>query len=309
MNSDYILKYRPKDFDDVVGHSAVVKSLKTIIQNKSGHSFIFTGPSGVGKTTLARILAGAVGCSSQNLMEIDAATHTGVDAMRDITERIQFKAIGDSPIRAVVIDEAHALSKAAWQSLLKSIEEPPSHVYWIFCTTESGKIPKTIVTRCKCFDLKPVKHDDLMDLLVSVVELEGLKFSDSDLALLAREADGSPRQALSFLSICSSCSSRTEMIELIRSASESDVVIEFCRELVKGKMSWTTASDYVVRMGSSNPESIRSTVCAYLAKVVLSTKDPECAAVLLNYLRAFSDSQAGLSQYNLLLSTAECVFS
>ncbi len=125
------LKYRPKDFDEVVGQDAVVKSLQQAVKNNAGHTFLFTGLSGVGKTTLARITAATVGCVSSNLIEIDAATHTGVDDMRDVTFSLKYKPIGVGSVKVIIVDECHMLSKSAWNSLLKVLEEPPAWVYWM----------------------------------------------------------------------------------------------------------------------------------------------------------------------------------
>ena len=141
QNQDLARKYRPQSWKQVIGQDAAIKSLRATLKAGGKHGFLFTGPSGVGKTTVARILAAAVGCEAHNLLEIDAATHTGIDAMRAVSEGVAYKAFGDSPVKVMIIDEAHSLSKAAWQSLLKVVEEPPEHAYWVFCTTEPGKIP------------------------------------------------------------------------------------------------------------------------------------------------------------------------
>ena len=169
------IKYRPRSLQDVRGQDAVVDSLTTALKKSTRpHSFIFTGPSGCGKTTLARILAEKFGCSPQNVIEIDAATNNGIDSMREVTSTLRYNGFGDTPNKAIIIDECHALSKAAWQSLLKSVEEPPAHVFFFFCTTENGKVPETINTRCQSYFLKPLRFDDLMDLLEFVVDEEAL---------------------------------------------------------------------------------------------------------------------------------------
>ena len=116
---DLHIKHRPKTFDGVIGHEEEVASIVNAIHDGRGHTILLTGPSGVGKTTIARLIAREVGCSRYNLREIDAATHTGIDAMREVAEALQFKAMGKTAAKVVIIDEAHALSKAAIQSLLK----------------------------------------------------------------------------------------------------------------------------------------------------------------------------------------------
>ena len=139
------IKWRPQKLNDVISHAFVVSSLKALLKEKEcPHSFLFTGPSGVGKTTLARIVASYLEAA---VLEIDAATNTGIDAMRAVQDMARYKAI-DNEKRVVIIDECHALSKQTWQSLLKIVEEPPAHLYWAFCTTEPDKVPATIKTRC-----------------------------------------------------------------------------------------------------------------------------------------------------------------
>ena len=148
------LKYRPTNLDEVIGQNAVVQSLKQQLTGQSTpHAFLFLGPSGVGKTSIARILAGMMKCDDANILEIDAATHSGVENMRSVTQMAQYRGIGESPNKFIIVDEVHALSKATFQSLLLSIEEPPPHVYWALCTTEPDKIPTTIKTRCAAYDL------------------------------------------------------------------------------------------------------------------------------------------------------------
>src|SRR5678815_3051590 len=138
-------KYRPLTFDEVIGQDKVVADLRRVVRERRAKSFIFSGPSGVGKTTLARIVANAFAgymATVANIEEVPAADHTGVDAMRAVANRALYRALGDSPVKAIIVDEAHRLSGAAWDVLLKPIEEPPEHVYWMFCTTHPAKIPR-----------------------------------------------------------------------------------------------------------------------------------------------------------------------
>jgi DNA polymerase-3 subunit gamma/tau len=213
-------KWRPQTFDTVVGQEHVTRTLRNAIVNgRVAHAFLFTGPRGVGKTTTARLLAKALNCEqgptaeacnicshcteitaghSLDVLEIDGASHTGVDNIRDLTEGVQYRPV-KSRFRIIIIDEVHMLSNAAFNALLKTLEEPPPHVKFIFATTESHKILPTIASRCQRYDFKRIALRELMQKLRSIAEQEGLTTDDVGLALLAREADGSLRDAESLL--------------------------------------------------------------------------------------------------------------
>ncbi len=309
MEQDLSRKYRPTTWEDVVGQDAVVKSLRGILKQKTKRSFLFIGPSGIGKTTLARIVANAVGCSKQNLLEIDAATHTGIDAMRLINETLPYKGFGESATKVVVIDECHSLSKQAWQSLLKSVEEPPEHVYWIFCTTEPNKVPVTINTRCAMFQLQPVKTDLIVDLLLRVVESEGYKTPENILALIARQSNGSPRQALSYLSQCYGCRDSKSASMLLRRVDEEGDNIDFVKAIIKGKTKWADIIKLLGPLREMNPESIRLVTLAYLTKVALGSKSDQQAGRALEIMDCFSEpynSSEGFAP--LLLSIGRLIF-
>jgi DNA polymerase-3 subunit gamma/tau len=238
---------------------------------------------------MARILASAVGCERQNLLEIDAATHTGIDAMRAVNEGVAYKAFGESPVKVMIVDEAHALSKNAWQSLLKPVEEPPEHAYWIFCTTEPGKIPPTIVTRCATFNLPPVKADDIADLLARVAEAEGYGTPEDVLNLVARQSFGSPRQALTYLSQCYGCATVKEALPLLQKADEEGEAIDLVRALVKGGLNWAKAMKLLEPLREQSAESIRLVMLAYLSTVAMGSKTDAQAGRALEMMDAFSE--------------------
>ena len=137
MSESLYVKYRPQHLDDVTGQDEVVKVLKGLVERNDTHAMLFTGPSGVGKTTLARIVALDLGCVEENggIMEIDGATYTGIDKMRSVQDGTQYQPFGKANHRCVILDECHRLSGQAWDSLLKVVEEPHSHMSWMFCTT------------------------------------------------------------------------------------------------------------------------------------------------------------------------------
>lgn len=302
-------KYRPADFDGVLGQDDTVKSIKRVLAKSSCQAFIFTGPSGTGKTTLARIIARHVGCPASNLLEVDGATYTGIDAMRELAEGLQYAPLGGSK-KMVIVDEAHRLSRQAWDCLLKPIEEPPAHVFWCFCTTEPLKIPNAIRTRCVQYETKAVKRDQVRELLERVRDDEGYKTPDDVLALIAEKCQGSVRLALTALAQCSACSDRRSAADIIKAASEEGDVIDLCRALLKGASSWSTMVKLVEPLKEQNGEGVRLTIIAYFTKVLMGTSSDKQAAYLLNILQAFSDPYPqGAGVAHVLLSLGQVVFS
>lgn len=283
------LKYRPRRLRDVAGQRAVTESLEDVLKSKTpNHAFLFTGPAGTGKTTLARILAAEFRCAPQNIMEIDAASNSGIDAMKEVTSTLRYHGFGEQPNKAVIIDECHALSKQAWDALLKSVEEPPPHVYFFFCTTGAGKVPQTISTRCASYSLKPLRYDDVMDVLDVVANKEDLNCSDAVMQLVAKASEGSMRQALVMLSMVRNVKDVEEAEQLLATVEESSEIIDLCRLLLDRKLTWARALEVVQSLGETNPESARIVITAYITKCLPNAKGEKETIRLLDILEVFS---------------------
>lgn len=213
-------KYRPQFFRDVIYQDLAVGSLQNAFKSKKiGHAYIFIGPRGVGKTTIARILAKRLNCerpdgvepcnectscleitkgNSNDVFEIDAASNSGVDNIRELRENVKFNAMGGK-YRVYILDEVHMLSGAAFNALLKTLEEPPAHVVFILATTEYHKIPETILSRCQDFHFRKVPVTALQNYIETLCEKEGLKYDSEGLFWIAKKGDGSVRDTLSFM--------------------------------------------------------------------------------------------------------------
>lgn len=286
--------HRPQVLKDVLGQGIICASLEKVIKGRRAHSFIFTGPSGTGKTTLARILAKIFAggtLTPANMEEIDAANASGAEDARALVRRTMFRAVGVSPVKTIIVDEAHRLSAAAWTVLLKPVEEPPAHVFWAFCTTEAGKLPKAIQTRCLKYDLKPVDELLLFELVDRIANTENLSVPDEVLEAVAEGAGGSPRQALVYLEACAACKTAAEARQAMRSAAQSVEAVSLAKFLLGGRgLTWVEAMKHVKALEGLDAESIRIAVVQYLSAVLMGTKGEQKAKQLLALLEAFGES-------------------
>jgi DNA polymerase-3 subunit gamma/tau len=191
--------YRPDAFKDVVGQEQVTKPLEEAAKsNKIGHAYLFAGSRGLGKTSVARIFASAIGCKENDLYEIDAASNNSVEDIRALTEGV-YTLPFESPYKVYILDEVHMLSKSAWNAFLKTLEEPPAHAVFILATTELEKVPETVQSRCQVFEFKKPTRAILAKMIAAVAKKEGYTLAPDAAELIAMLAEGSYRDALSVL--------------------------------------------------------------------------------------------------------------
>lgn len=289
MSFTFYRKYRPTRFKEVIGQEAIVQTLEnSLITGRISHAYLFTGPRGTGKTTLARLFAQALNCSNRkdaepcgkcvhctlqeegrslDVIEIDAASHTGVDHIRELKETVSLTpALGK--YKVYIIDEAHMLSLGAWNALLKTLEEPPAHVIFILATTNAAKVPETILSRALRFDLSRFPIEKIVEKLRYIARSEKIKIDDMALLLLARSAQGGMRDAEALF---------TQIATLEESPIEGDRVA-----LLLGATNFSSLGKFM----SFVPESDLSGALGYLQELKGNGANlPHFALSLLEYLR------------------------
>lgn len=256
-------KYRPTTFAELIGQAAMVRTLgNAIASGRLAQAFLLAGVRGVGKTTTARLIARALNCEGPDgkggptiapcgvcpqcvsiaedrhpdVIEMDAASRTGVDNIRDLIDGVRYAPI-NARYKVYILDEVHMLSEKAFNALLKTLEEPPAHVKFIFCTTEARKVPVTVLSRCQRFDLRRVEAQTLVEHLAGIAKIEGAEIETEALALIARAAEGSVRDALSLLDQAIAHghgrASRAEVVEMLGLADRGQV-LDLLEALLRG---------------------------------------------------------------------------
>lgn len=278
-------KYRPQTFEDLLGQDALVQTLTNAIKNnRLHHAYILTGIRGVGKTTTARLIAKALNCTGLDgkggptihpcgvcenckaiaagrhidVMELDAASRTGVDDIREILDGVRYKPT-NARYKIYIIDEVHMLSKNAFNALLKTLEEPPSHVKFIFATTEIRKVPVTVLSRCQRFDLQRLTIEDLLKLFNKIIAAENLKAEDEALHMIAKAADGSARDSLSLLDQAISLGAgviKTDIVKEMIGLADRNQTFELFESLISGDTKESLLKLQTQYQNGANPTSL-----------------------------------------------------
>ncbi len=293
MSQSLYRKWRPKRWEEIVGQEAVVRTLQQAVRSgRVAHAYLFAGPRGTGKTTTARILAKALNCLDPDpekrpctvcsvcqevqegrfldLIEIDAASHTGVDDVRALRDRVHF-APTKGRYKVYIIDEVHMLSTAAFNALLKTLEEPPSHVIFVLATTEWHKVPATVRSRCQVYPFRRIPLKDILAYLRRIVDAEGIAIEEDALRAIARQATGSLRDAISLLDQLASLGEAVtlEHVHALLGTAPDEAVYTLVEALRQGDGETALRAMHQALQSGTDPRVLARQVVDYLRQVML----------------------------------------
>ena len=284
-----IQKYRPISFAEMVGNKLMVQKLAEVIKTPTHpHAFLLSGESGIGKSTIAYILAREFNAAATKL---DAASNSSVDDTRKLVEMAGYKPITVEANRLYILEEAHNFSSKAFEPLLDLLEFPPVYCYFVLCTTEPEKIPKTIKTRCYEVPLKPLKLQEIEGLIQTVSDIEGWIVNNDVFAAICQAAQGSARKALSILQAGWSLQSRDELAQVVAEVEATDEpMIQLCAYLMKGGRAWIQISKYMERV--EDYDAALTMACRYFTNALTRSQEAQAKDVY-RLLRAFTDTYYG----------------
>ncbi len=284
------LKYRPKSLDEIVGHQTLIKMLKSQLSKGAAQplsrSLLFHGPTGCGKTTLGRIVAAELGAKGSDVTEVDSADFRGIDTIREIRRNSAYKPL-ESPCRVWILDECHRLTNDSQAALLKALEDTPSHVYFILCTTEPQKLLPTIRGRCADYQVQPLNDKGMKILLKKIVRAEGESLDKKIYDQIIQDSLGHPRNALQILAQVLAVSEEQRLEVAKKTAELESEIIELCRALT-GLADWYKVAGILKGLKGEDPEKIRRAVLGYCQTILLSkNEDHLTAAVMEEFLEPF----------------------
>lgn len=288
-------KYRPSTLDDIVGNDATVDTLKTMLERDKGvpGTFLFTGPSGCGKTTLARIVARLLGAEETDIKEHNISQFRGIDMAKEIIGDTRWKPMRGEK-KVYILNEVHKSTNEWQNAMLEILEEPPSYVHFLLCTTDPDKLLKTIRTRCTTFQVTALQRQKIARLVKKILGLEQVEFEEGVIQKIAEFSDGSPRQALVMLDQVIDMDNETALELLIKTGGAEASLSDLCQSLMNGNK-WDTVSKIIKQMDIDDPERLRYAVLGYLSKVLLNKPSDRLSGIIELFLDSWMYSgKAGL---------------
>ena len=280
-------KYRPNSFDEIVGMETTIKSLKSELENGS-HVFLFTGPAGCGKTTLARIVAREVGAGELSIHEINSAENRGIDTAREILEQMRYNP-SDGKALVWILDEMHMITNAGQNAFLKALEDTPSHCYFFLCTTDPQKLIAPLKTRCSIINVKPLSNEEMTYLLKRTARAEKIKIGNEVYERICEIAQGGSRKGLKLLAKVIYLDNDEERLEVLKAGEDNETPqsIELCRALLAKGTKWPTLAKLLKAIDMSDAEKVRQGVMGYMNAVLLNGK---ATAEAVSAMQAFSSA-------------------
>lgn len=281
-------KHRPTSFDEVIGNEKTVELLRnSVASDNCPHAFLLHGPTGCGKTTLGRIVAKELGCVGSDFREVDSADFRGIDTIRDMRKQARYQPL-EGPCRVWLLDECHKMSNDAQSALLKALEDPQPHVYYILATTDPQKLLNTIRGRCSQFAVSMLEERQMMTLLRKVVKAEEDSLPKSVYEQIVQDAAGHPRNALQILDQVLRVDEE-KRLEVAKQAAETAIdAIELCRALIDN-VNWKQTAAILTKLKEQEPESVRRLVLGYCTTVLLKSGNPQAARILESFRAPFYD--------------------
>lgn len=292
-------RYRPKTLKGLVGQDSTVSSLETLIERGLPHCLMLTGPSGCGKTTVARILAREIKCSKSDFTELNAADFKGIDTIRDIRRSINLKPLNGAS-RVWMIDECHKLTSDAQNAILKMLEDPPEHAFFMLCTTDPQKVIRTVHTRSTQIQLGSLAPLALCKLIKRVAVKESMEVSDKIIKQIAEASEGSGRKALVLLEQVGMLDGDSEQSKAIAATTvDQEQAIELARALFNSRSKWPQVAAILKAMQDQDSENIRYCVLGYARSVLLNATGERCAsaAAIIDFFSepTYNSKHAGLA--------------
>lgn len=275
-----ITDHRAKTFDEIVGNKDLISILQSIVARekkdpgKVSKVYLFHGKSGCGKTTIARLFARELGCHEQNILEVDVSDNRGIDAVREIKKGSRYKPLIGGDKKVYILDEIQGITSDAQQALLKTLEEPPGHVYFMLCTTQPEKLLETIRNRCKKLKVKPLSDKQMKKLILGIAKKEKIEISKKVANIIIQHAEGCPRQALDILDSTRGLSKK-EMMKAIGDFTVQTPleIINLCRAIIKGER-WPVIRKFIDEIKDSDVENVRRQVLGYLVAAIKNSDKP-----------------------------------
>ena len=306
-----VTTHRPSTLDEIVGNEATVASIKSVMKRPlkdRPHAFLITGLSGGGKTTFGRIITSELGCVGNDFTELNTADFNGIATVRALREKVGYAPSQGSKCRVWLIDEVHMMTPQAQEAILKLLEDPPAHVYFILCTTDPQKLKTTVKNRCTQFIVEALSDDEVKFLIRRTVEAEGkTKLKKKVLAQVVEDSCGSARAALSILDSIIDMDPELQLKAAKRQAEAENQSIQLCRAIMKKNTAWRDVAT-IIKGLKDDPEGIRWCMLSYAKAVLLSSGSMRAALVIEAFKDNFYDSKmAGVvyACYSVLMDDDE----